>query len=134
MKSTKRSHLSRLHICFEYRKQFLWPRNGRDIAVIFTSGPNDLPPSYRYLKKADLLQTLPFCIRPFLPIFSSISTNFGAEYQSSSTKTPHLSGASSSFHQGKRVKSNAGAIEILAFTPMLASAISKNSRAIFESP
>jgi len=34
LKITKRSHVSRLHICFEYRKQFLWPRNGRDIADI----------------------------------------------------------------------------------------------------
>ena len=37
MKITKRSHVSRLHICFEYRKQFLWPRNGRDIADLTTS-------------------------------------------------------------------------------------------------
>ena len=36
MKSTKRSHVSRLHICFEYRKQSLWPRNGRDIADIIS--------------------------------------------------------------------------------------------------
>ena len=80
------------------------------------------------------MQTLPFCIRPFLPIFSSISTNFGAVYQCSAPKALHLRGSSSSFHQGKRFKSNVVAEEILIFTLVCASGISENSPAIFKSP
>ena len=80
------------------------------------------------------MQTLPFCVRPFLPIFSSISTNFSAVYQCSAPKEPHLSGPSSSFHQGKRCKSYIIAEEILIFTLVCASGISENSPAIFKSP
>jgi hypothetical protein len=62
------------------------------------------------------LQTLPFGIEPFLPIFlSSISNILGAEYQYLHRKHRLSGGPSSSFHQGKRCKSIVVAEERLAF-------------------
>jgi len=75
------------------------------------------------------LLTLIFCIRPFLPILSSIPTNFGAVSQCGAPKAPHPCGLLSSFHQGKNYPSKVTVHEVLVFILVCSSGISKDSHA-----